>query len=157
VTVLTWIPVFISDGLNVVANPGRLDDSQEARDARQRVRELDSAEQSWGGDAAERAGDDAQIEQLFAVELAPQPTLAPHVQIQVFSVEIEGEQVDDRVDDVDGENWRSFSFGGYRHEWCSVGGGGDWDSEGRGTVEFKGVECLTGVIFSPRSRQLSSY
>jgi hypothetical protein len=47
---------------------------------------------------AERAGDDAQIEQLFAVELAPQPMLAAHVQIQVFSVKIEGEQVDDRVD-----------------------------------------------------------
>lgn len=74
---------------------------------------------------AERAGDYTQIEQLFAVELAPQPTLAPHVRIQVFSIEIESEQVDDRIDDVDGENWRSFSFkfGGYRHEWCSAGGG----------------------------------
>ena len=33
VILLTWIPVFISNGLNVVANPGRLDDTQEARDA----------------------------------------------------------------------------------------------------------------------------
>ena len=130
VIVLTWIPVFISDGLNVAANPRRLDDRQEARDAWQRVGELESAEQSWGGDAAERAGDGAQIEELFAVELAPQPTLAPQVQIQVFDVEIEGEQVDDRVDDVDGENWRYFWFGGYRHECYSVGGS-DWDSEGR--------------------------
>jgi hypothetical protein len=119
----------------VVANPGRLDDTQEARDAWQRVRELESVKQSRGDDTAERAGDDAQIEQLFAVELAPQPTLAAHVQIQVFSVKIEGEQVDDRVDDVDGENWQSFSFGGYRHEWHSVGGG-DWDSEGRGRGSF---------------------
>jgi hypothetical protein len=68
------------------------------------VGELESVKQSWGGDTAERVGDDAQIEQLFAVELAPQPTLAVHIQIQVFSVKIEGEQVDDQVDDIDREN-----------------------------------------------------
>jgi hypothetical protein len=33
VIVLTWIPVFMYDGRNVVANPGRLDGTQEARDA----------------------------------------------------------------------------------------------------------------------------
>ena len=81
VIVLTWIPVFISDGLHVVANPGRLDDSQEARGACQGVRQLESAEHSWGDDAAERAGDDAQTEQVFGVVLALQPTLVPHVQV----------------------------------------------------------------------------
>src|SRR5258707_15818752 len=91
VIVLTWVPVFISDGLHVVANPGRLDDGQETRDARQRVGQLESAEQSWGDDAAERAGDDAQIEQFFAVVLVPQPTLALHIKIQVFYFKIEGE------------------------------------------------------------------
>jgi hypothetical protein len=68
------------------------------------VRELESMKQSWGDDVAERAGDDAEIEQLFAVALSLQPTAVPHVRIQVFIVVIEHEQVDDRIYDVDGEN-----------------------------------------------------
>jgi hypothetical protein len=40
----------------------QLNDSQEARKARRRVHEPETAEQPWG--------DDAQIEQLFAVALA---------------------------------------------------------------------------------------
>jgi hypothetical protein len=65
VIVLTRIPVFISGGLKHVSL-------------------------SWGDNAAERVGDKAQIERLFGVVLASQPTPALHIHIQNFSVEIEG-------------------------------------------------------------------
>jgi hypothetical protein len=104
VIVITWIPLIISDGLNVVANPGRLDQSQEVRGARERVREPESTKQSWGDDVTERAGHDAEIKQLFAVVLSLQPTPVPHGKIQVFIVVIGGEQVDDWIYDVDGDN-----------------------------------------------------